>query len=202
MSDSIEQSGNLGNQEGVRLRLDRLEAELADLKVLYEQYFSGILPRAPEKAHNEVKRAIRDMRKAPFKSLALQYRLKMIESRYNTYNTYWMRVGREREEGIYAKDVFKANIREKNAAQEKRDKTTHGAAERHMKSLFDVYRNELEKQTGKRESLDYEAFQKNIVQRAKEFKEKHGTDKLSFKVVVKDGKVVVSAKANDLKKNR
>ncbi len=197
MVDSTENMGNLGSQEAVRMKLDRFESELFDLKVLYEQYFSGILPRAPEKEHNEIKRAIRLLRKTPFKSSALQYRLKMLETRYNTFLTYWMRVEREKEEGTYIKDVFKANLRERNQVQEEREKTSLGAAEKHMRSLFDVYKNTLEKQTGKREQIDFEAFQKNLVKRAKEFKEKHGSDKLSFKVVVKDGKVVVKAKAKD-----
>lgn len=179
----------------LRAELDRLENKLADLKVQYEQYFSGLIPLAPDPLHSEVKRNIRQLMKAPFKNAALNYRLRSIEGRYHTFNTYWQRVLRERENGTYAKDVFKACMREKQALEEARAQTAAGAAQKGMETLFNSYRTALEKQTGKKQNLDYEAFQKSLLQRARDFKEKHPDSKVSFKVLVRDGKVSVQLKA-------
>jgi len=63
--------------------------------------------------------------------------------------------------------------------------------------LFDAYKTALERHTGQKQNVDYSAFQKALVQRAKDFKAKTGAQKLAFKIVVKDGRVSVQAKAKD-----
>lgn len=181
----------------VRAGLEQFEAAIADLKVEYEQFFSGVLATPPEKSHNEVKRMLRQLRKAPFKNSAMNYRLRMLEMRLSTLNTYWQRVMREREAGTYRRDVFKAKIREKKIADEARAKTGAGKAERAIKTLFDSYRAALEKQSGGAQNLSFEAFEKSLLKRAKDFKEKHPGKRVSFKVVVKDGKVSVQASAKN-----
>ena len=62
-----------------------------------------------------------------------------------------------------------------------------------MQTLFQSYKQALEQQTGKAQKLDITAFQKALLKRAKAEQEKHGKGKLSFKVVVRDGKVIVKA---------
>ena len=177
----------------LKYEIEKLDSMINDLKVLYEQYFLGIYTIAPDKQHNAVKAFIRKIRKAPFKTSATAYHLRAVEMRYGTLNTYWQRVLREREEGTYSRDVFKANVRERNALEDAKAETKKGAAERQMKALYDSYRDALEKQTGTKQKIDFDAFQKSLVQRAKDFKEKHGAKKLAFKVVVKEGKVSVLA---------
>ena len=100
----------------LRIEIDRVQVMLDELKVTYEQYFTGLLPLAPDKDHNEMKRQLRLLRKSPFKNSETSFRLRMLETRYSTLNTYWMRVLKEREAGTYYKDVFKAELREKLAA--------------------------------------------------------------------------------------
>ena len=178
-------------------QIEQLDARISDLTVLYEQYILGVISFAPDKEHNAVKSLIRKLRKAPFKTSATAFKLRVVETRYNTLHTHWQRVLREKESGIYPPDVFKANLREKQALAEARAETSVGKAEKHMQALFDSYRSELERQTGRTQALDFEAFQKSLIQRAKELKQKTGVKKLAFKVVVKDGKVTVQARAKE-----
>ena len=180
----------------IRAELDQLESLIAELKIQYEQYFAGVLPLPPDKLHLDVKRKIQSLMRAPFKSTAMKHRLRAIESRYRTFNTYWQRVLKQREEGTYTKDIFKAAMREKMALEEAKSQTAGGAAQRHMQELFNSYRSALEKQTGRRQdNLNYKAFEASLLKRAKDFKKKHGDAKLSFKVAVKNGKVTVQVKA-------
>lgn len=181
----------------LRAELNRLEAALNELKVLYEQYFMGIQPLAPEGDHKEVKRLIRKLWAAPFRNSEINYRLKTLENKYQTFNTYWERILREREQGTYSRDVFKAEMRDRLAEQEKRSQSPEGAAERGIKELFETYKSALEKSTGLAQKLDFTAFQQSLVARAKDLREKHGIKKLTFKVVVKDGKVSVQAKPKE-----
>lgn len=187
----------LANQRDLRQELDRLEERIADLKVQYEQYFTGIVALPPDKLHAEVKRTIRQLTAAPFRSSEVNYRLRTIKGRYLSFDEYFQRVMKQREEGVYHRDVFKANLREKISEEERFAQTEEGAAASGVKALFDTYRQALEKQTGKTQELDFKAFQSSLVKRAKELKEQHGVKRLTFKVVVKDGKVSVQAKALD-----
>ena len=181
----------------VRQELRRFEAMLEELKVTFEQHFMGILPLPPDKDHEDVKKLLRKLRRAPFRNSQMKYQLRSLESRYNIYNTYWQRVLREREAGTYVKDVFKAELRARLAEEEARAQTALGAADRQMRELFESYRLALERQTGRRPDLDYKSFRTSLVKRAKELKGKTGGKRLSFAVAVKDGKVVLQAKAKD-----
>jgi hypothetical protein len=181
----------------LRAELERLDGMISELKVLFEQYFSGLLPLSPDKPHAEVKAKIRQIRKAPFKNSALNYRLKALEVRYSTLNTYWQRVLQQREDGTYSKDVFKANLRERLAVEEAFSHTAEGAAEKGMRNLFEAYRSALNKQGTTKADIDFNAFRESLLKRARDFKEKHKDKKLTFKVVVKDGKVTVKATAKD-----
>ena len=178
----------------LRAELERLERMIADLKVQYEQYFTGMMPLAPDKLHNDVKRKIRELLKAPLKNHSINFKLKTLEGRYGTFNNYWQRVLKQREEGTYNKDVFKANLREQNALEDAKQETETGKAEGGVQALFRSYREALEKSTGQKQELNFDAFKKSLVERAKEFKEKNKDKKVKFKVVVENGQVKVKAK--------
>ena len=179
----------------VRYELDKLDEQLELLRIQFEQFFTGILPFSPDKLHADVKRRIRRLLKAPFRNSEMSYRLKSLEGRYHTHQSYWQRVLREREDGTYVKDVFKANMRERNRLEDAHSTTAQGAAERAMKQLFANYRDALERNTGRIQNLDFSAFQKAIVQRTREFKERNQGQKISFKIVVQNGKVAIKASA-------
>lgn len=178
-----------------RLELDKLERSIEELRLNYEQYFTGLLPLAPDRAHADVKRLFRKLLKAPFKNSEMSFRLKTLEGKYSTLNSYWQRILREREAGTYSKDVFKANLRERFAVEDQRSQTSTGAAEKGIQNLFKSYKDALEKQAGQLVQLDYQKFQRAIVQRAKEFKEQNTGKKVSFKIVLKNGKVTIEARA-------
>lgn len=179
----------------VRLELDKLDRSIEELRLNFEQYFTGLLPLAPDRLHGEVKRHFRRLLKAPFKNSEMSFRLKTLEGRYHTLNSYWQRVLREREAGTYVKDVFKANLRERFSLEDQRSQTSVGAAEKGIQNLFNSYREAIEKQTGQVAKIDYQKFQKAIVQRAKEFKAQNEGKKVSFKIVLKNGKVTIEARA-------
>lgn len=183
------------NAGSVRIELEKVHADLEQLKTLYEQYFMGIHQFPPDKHHQQLQRSLRRLQNAPFRNSQTNYQLRMLEQRYQTYSTYWKRVMREREEGTYFRDVFKAELREKLVQERVEAETDRGKAKAGVKALFDTYTEAMEKQTGRKVQLDYDKFQKNLLQQAKAFKEKNGNKKLSFKVVLQDGKVKVRATA-------
>jgi len=179
----------------LRAELGQLEAMIEELKIEFEQFFLGFTPHAPDRLHNEVKRKIRFLFNAPFKNSEIAYRLKMLEQRYRSYFTYWQRTNREREAGTYSRDVFKANLKDKRALEDARAETAKGKAKSSFQSLYNSYKSTLENQTGRKQEVDFDAFKKSLVKRAKEHQKKNGNKKVTFKVVVKEGKVSVQTKS-------
>ncbi len=177
--------------------MNRLEAMIERLKVQYEQYFVDIIPRPPEELEKDVRRFIKELLAAPFKNSADRFRLRTLVQRFQTYHTYWERVSKQREEGTYVKDLFKAEMREKMGEDALRQASSGGAAEKGMQQLFDSYQTALRKAGNKTENLDYNAFRKSLMSKAKELKTKHGVKKVKYKITMKNGKVSVKASSKD-----
>ena len=179
----------------LRVELEQLERMIYDLKVEYEMFFMGMAPLAPEKLHKKVKDQLRKLHNAPFKNSAVSYKLRMLESRYQTYNNYWERINKQREEGTYSRDLFKADLREKIAFEEAQSQTAGGKAANALVELFKSYKRELEKSSSPQsQKLEFGQFRKALISRAKQLQEKHGFKKVSFQVAVKEGKITIQAK--------
>lgn len=183
------------NKRKLDQQLDVLEAKINELRILYEQYFVDILPQPPDKLRKEVVLLIRQLLKAPFKNSAVRFRLRMIITRFQTYNTYWERVNKQREEGTYCRDLFKAEMREKAAEDAKLEGSRRSAAEKGLRQLYSSYETALKKSGASTDHVNFEAFKKSLMRKAKELKKQHGVDKLHYKVVMKNGKVTIKASA-------
>jgi hypothetical protein len=179
----------------VRAELDKFYEQLELLRLQYEQFFTGLIPFSPDKLHADVKRRMRKLLKSPFRNSEMNFRLKTLEGRYHTLQSYWQRVLRAREEGTYSKDVFKAGMRERFRLEDQYSQTAEGATEKAMRNLFSTYKTAIEKNSGKAQNLDFDAFKQAIIQRTREFKERNQGQKVSFKVVVSNGKVTLKATA-------
>ncbi len=176
-----------------RLLIMEIEGRIEDLRIQYEQFFSGSLKLPPDKLHQVVRRQLQDLSNGSMKNSALNFKVRAMRTRYQTLATYWQRVFQARDAGTYHKDVYKANLREQIEQEERRLETKAGKAEKALRELFQSYQIALETVSGKAQRLDYKDFQQSVVRRTKELKQKTGGKKVSFKVVVKDGKVVLQA---------
>ncbi len=175
----------------VQKELSRLEVMLEELKVEYEKYFLGLLDRKPNKSHQDVKMQIRKVQRAPFKKTQDTHKQRALETRYHTYNNYWERSYKAKESGTYKRDIFKADLRERRNSEALKAETVKGKASSQMKGLFDNYKMLLEKQTGKKQNIDFEEFKKILSQKANNFKDKNGNTGFTFKLANKNGKIVI-----------
>ena len=188
---------NIENKTDLDRELDFLELKIKELKVSYEQHFSGYIPQPPTKQHEELKRYIRKMINTPFKSTAGNFRLNSLVRRFKTYATQWERINKERERGTYYKDVFKANLREKAIQRQKKAVSKSGKAEQAMKQLFNSYQSAL-MASGKRvDKLDFNKFKQSLAKRSSEIKKQSGSKKLKYQIVSVDGQIKVKTTAVD-----
>lgn len=91
--------------------INELETRVDRLRALYEQYFMGIEKMEPQVPRKDVERRIQLIRREQIRNTALRFRFQMILQRYNTYQTYWLRICREIEEGTYKRDVLRAKAK-------------------------------------------------------------------------------------------
>ncbi len=79
--------------------LDKIEVGIRQLKVQYEMFFSGHLPRQPFEARKDIERIIDTLRRTPFQRFADRFRFNTLTSKYQTMCELWGKMLRAREEG-------------------------------------------------------------------------------------------------------
>jgi hypothetical protein len=92
---------------------EELEGDLEELKAKYEMYFLGVERIEPAIKRGDVKRRIARLKNAFTRNIGLKFRIQTLHARYLTYERLWLRSVREKEEGTYRRDLFKARLRAK-----------------------------------------------------------------------------------------
>jgi len=194
---SIQEQTGKAPRRDLDLQMDRLESDIEKLRVLYEQHFIDILPHPPDKEHQAVSRQIKVLLKAPFKNSQSRFRLRQIIQRFQTYATYWERVVKQREDGTYVKDKFKAEMREKMARDLANQNSAHAKANKGLQDLFSSYKDALQKSGANTGNVDFDRFKQKMIAQAKALKKQHGVKKVKYSVVTKGGKVIIKATAKE-----
>jgi hypothetical protein len=109
------------DQSDVIARCDRFEAEVAELRAAYEQYFLGLERRPPLTLHAEVKRHLLELKEMWVRQTAAKFRVQAAAQKYATYARLWQRTMQEIEAGTYQRDL--ARVRRKHP-----EKTTNAEA--------------------------------------------------------------------------
>ncbi|MFY2556264.1 MXAN_5187 C-terminal domain-containing protein [Corallococcus terminator] len=99
------------SSEAVLQECEALEAELAILRNLYEQYFLGNERHPPTRAHDDLKKRVMRLKTGFIRSTAAKFRVGSIHGKYLTYERLWARTLQEIEAGTYRRDLFKARRR-------------------------------------------------------------------------------------------
>ncbi len=88
-----------------------VEEELEALKAKYDAYFLGIERREPNRWRDDVKKKVARLKSAFTRNTGLKFRIQSLHARYLSYERLWLRSAREKEEGTYRRDLFKARLR-------------------------------------------------------------------------------------------
>jgi hypothetical protein len=84
---------------GVGEALDLLAADVRQLRVDFERFFSGALPLPPEELRHRIQVQLRQLRNLSAMTAVDRFRLGDLEARHISYNELFSRRLREREEG-------------------------------------------------------------------------------------------------------
>jgi hypothetical protein len=91
--------------------VNELENRVDRLRALYEQYFLGFEKLEPLVPKKDVERRLETLRRMQLRNTGLRFRFTMVQQRFNTYQSYWVRVCRQIEEGTYKRQVQRAKVR-------------------------------------------------------------------------------------------
>ena len=134
---SLERSKDIHATEELAKQCQELEEELEELKAKYEMYFLGVERLEPVHRREDVKKKVSRIKAAFTRNTGLRFRLQTLYARYLSYERLWLRSAREREEGTYHRDVFKARLHAKPAVS-KTAPTAKAPAARKEKEVEDV----------------------------------------------------------------
>lgn len=104
-------SADANSSENVLQECEALEAELASLRNLYEQYFMGLERHPPTNTHADLKKRFLRLKSGFIRSTAAKFRVAAVHSKYLTYERLWTRTLQEIEAGTYKRDLLKARRR-------------------------------------------------------------------------------------------
>ena len=98
-------------QSEIEVLVGELETRVDRLRSLYDQYFMGIERLEPLVPRKDVERRLAVLRKEQIRNTGLRFKFTVIIQRFNTYQTYWLRIARQIEQGTYRRDVMRATAR-------------------------------------------------------------------------------------------
>lgn len=111
LESAAEAAGQSHGTDVLAETCQHLEEGLEELKAKYEMYFLGVDRLEPAKRRDDLKRDIARLKTAFTRNTGLRFRIQSLHARYLSYERMWLRAAREREEGTYRRDIFKARLR-------------------------------------------------------------------------------------------
>jgi len=175
-----------------------LEIKVKQLKLEYEQYFSGSRPREPQLLRGEIQKIIVRHTNQPIKNTAQRFRFNSINSRFQAFKRQWDSILRQIDAGTYKRHLFKADLHDRERGIGVDDKARPGAGGGAPSSggdLFEAYRDARLACGESVKGLTPKKLQDVISKQEKAVRDKLGCDKVNFRVVVESGKVKLKASA-------
>lgn len=171
--------------------LSRLEEYIRRLKIEYEAYFSGGKPRPPSDTVFRVEQVIKNFSSdAGRLNVSQRFRFNNLSQRYAVHNDRWRKRLRHREEGREvaprrqpAEANFSAQIVccDPDREQAQVDK------------LLDALVNAKQRVGERTDDLDPARFQKFVREKTRQLKQELGCDRVQFSVIIKGGRVRLTA---------
>jgi hypothetical protein len=181
------------NRQEIAQLLQQLEEQVNTLRIEFEQFFAGVIKFQPEKLKAQVERDFRTVLRAPLKNPELTFRARSLKYRFNTLDSYWRRVLREKEEGRYHKDRFKTEFRTKQNQKQVREQTKEGRLEKQLRHVYDVYKRCLAEEGQEKAVVSFDTFNSLLSQKASALQKANPGKKVQFNLVLKAGVPTVEA---------
>jgi hypothetical protein len=172
----------------------RLETGIRQLKIQYDMFFAGSIPKQPLELRGELERIIRRHSVTPIRKYAARFHFNSLVSRFNSLSELWAKTLRALEEG----DRPAPAVADRAGASEQviaRCTVKDPTKERDLLKLLHARLLDARKKAGDGTGkLSFENFVLSINAQAGKMRDKTGCDKVDLRVIVVDRKVMVKAR--------
>jgi hypothetical protein len=172
----------------------RLESGIRQLKIQYDMFFAGSIPKQPFELRGEIERIIRRHSMTPIRKYAPRFHFNSLVSRFNSMSELWAKTIRALEEGDRPAPAVadRAGNGEHLVA---RCTVTNPSDERDNLRLLHTRLLEARKKAGETNGkVSFDTFVRSVGAQAGKLREETGCDKVELRVIVVDRKVVVKAR--------
>lgn len=174
--------------------LARLEGSIRQLKIQYDMFFAGAIPKQPLELRAEIERLIKRYTNAQVRKYSARFHFNSLVSRFNSLTELWSKTLRSLEEGDRpAPAVADRAGRDENLVA--RCTLKDGQQDRDSLKLLHARMVEARRKIGEEDAkLSLDRFIRGINAQAQKLREKTGCDRVELRVVVQDRKIVVKAR--------
>jgi len=187
--------------------IERLEQGIRLLKVQYDQYFAGSLPKQPLELRAEVERILRHYTNNPVPSLQHRFHLSTLASRFNTFAELWTKHLRAKEEGRplpgTVVPVVRAVVQEATPEAEPAASRPAILAQRLLSgedpdpaAVRDLYDDYLVAKRGRTEltgTVSFNQFSRQVLQKAEAVKNRTACDAVRLRLAVDGDRLTLTA---------
>jgi len=176
--------------------LTLLEHQLGDLINRYEQYFIGLEKREPLPLLNEVEKVVRRYAGTPINNTMYKHKFTTLVARLNTYREHWNRIVRQIEEGKYSRDRFISALhqRQRGSGAPSRDEALPKRRDNELERVYLEFREARKSCNLPVENLNRDQVAAAIERKKPALVARLGTEDLTFRVVVENGKPKIKAR--------
>lgn len=174
--------------------IGRLDTAIRQLKVQYDMFFAGSIPKQPLELRAEIERLIKRYSNASIRKYSARFHFNSLVSRFNSLSELWAKTIRTLEEGERPAPAV-ADRAGRDEQLVARCTVADPVQEREHLKVLHARLLEARKKAGETDGkLSFESFLRGISSQAGKLREKSGCDKVELRVIVKDRKVVVKAR--------
>lgn len=175
--------------------LPQLERMLGELVTKYEQYFIGLEKREPLQLQTDVEKLVRRYAGTPINNTMYKYKYNMLVARLNTYREHWNRILRLIEEGRYSRDRFIRDLHQRHTggSPSREEAAVPQPQDKELDRLYHEYREARLSCNLPVDNISRERVAATILKSKTSLVARLGTDDLSFRVVVENGRPKIKA---------
>jgi hypothetical protein len=170
----------------LKVALDRIEADLTELKRQYELFFQGVRRTEPQEERKILEWMVRRLGLRKITNTADQFRFQSLQGKFYSYSNLWTRMTRDLEEGRLARDARGNIVRTKGLRGEP-------VPPEHLDQVLDQLRSARQECGIPTEDKDLDSLREMLRSRAAEIAEKSGGKQVEFRVTIEGGKPKVKA---------
>ncbi len=179
---------------GIPEDIARLEVDLRELIIKYEQYFFGIEKREPLRLLDTVERAVRRYQNVSIPNTSQRFKYESLVSTLSVHKQKWTRTNRLIEEGKFQRDRFRMSLHQKASPKEQAAVPSQPTHDPHLETVYQQYIDARRACNLPVENVTREKVAEAIKRQKPALMEKYRCKDVDFVVVIEGGKPSLKAR--------